>query len=188
MTTADILDAIATERIFAPMFKDPRIVPASTNVSNAMVVFATGSDERGPQNFLGYENIVLIGYDYSWRVGENYYAFNNPEPKRYYMAHRNILDIAGMPCRTSENLFFSAKWLWTYLTQHNLSVWNCSGRGILDIPRRGEFAEVVKKLTAPPERIAAVRESFSKAQKAFTACEAAKSEFAKNKEGLYARS
>ena len=181
-------DAINTERVFAPMFGDPRIVPASTNVSNAMVVFATGSDERGPQNFLGYESIILVGYDYSWRVGENYYAWNNPEPKRYYMAHRNLLDLAGMPCRTSENLFFSAKWLWTYITQHNIPAWNCSGRGILDIPRRGEFVEVVKKFAASPERLKAMRESFVRAQEAFTAYEAAKFDFQTKKEGLYARS
>ena len=175
-------DAIQSERIFAPMFGAPRIIPASTNVSNAMVVFATGSDEHGPQNFLGYDRVILIGYDYSWRVGENYYAFNNPEPKRYYMAHRNLLDIEGMPTRTSENLFFSAKWLFTYLTQHKLEVINCSGRGILDVPRRGDFRTLAKAGVRTEDQLRDLRESFEKAQKAHDAYEAAKREFTQKRE------
>jgi hypothetical protein len=180
-------DAIRSERIFAPMFGKPRIIPASTNVSNAMVVFATGSDENGPLNFFAYERILLTGYDYSWRVGENYYAWNNPEPKRYYMAHRNLLDFAAMPCRTSENLLFSAKWLYTYLTQHaHLPVVNCSERGLLDVPRRGSLATELSKHVPTPEQLRGIREAFGAAQLAHDAYEAAKREFTKKREAVYA--
>mgnify|MGYP001581076875 CR=1 FL=1 len=134
-------DAICSEKIFAEiMGPATRTIPASSNVGNAQVVFMVGIDEHNPYYFAGYERILLIGYDYSWRVDGNYYAWANPAPKRYYMASRNMLDISSHLVLTSENLVFSARWLSQYVSRCNLPVVNCSGRGVLPGPS-GNFEE-----------------------------------------------
>lgn len=127
-------DAIESEKKFIEIFgKDVRVIPAGSNVSNAMLIFFTGSDEYQNINWGGYEKYILIGYDYSWRPDGNYYAWKNPVPKRNYMHHRTMQDINGDMVFTSENLYFSAKWAYSYITSFKLPVVNCSGRGILDI-------------------------------------------------------
>jgi hypothetical protein len=125
-------DAIQSEKKFIEIFgKDIRIIPAGSNVSNAMLGFFTGSDEYQNINWGGYEKYILIGYDYSWRPDGNYYAWKNPKPKRYYMNHRTMLDFKGEMIFSSENLFFSAKWLYSYVSSFKLPVINCSERGLL---------------------------------------------------------
>jgi hypothetical protein len=142
-------DAIASEKHFAPMFGDDmRVIPASSNVSNAMVVFMTGCDEYSRVNYSGYQRIFLIGYDYSWRPDGNYYAWDNPIPKRHYMAHRVMMDINGDVVWSSENLVFSAQWLTQYVNTFGLPVINLSGRGILDIPMRGNMEQQFSRLNA----------------------------------------
>ena len=124
-------DAIESERHFIPILgENVRTVPASSNVSNAQVVFMTGMDEWNQTNFAGYERIYLVGYDYSWRPDGNYYAFHDPKPKRNYMATRTMLDRNGDIVLTSENLIFSARWLTQFVNSWRLPVFNCSGRGI----------------------------------------------------------
>ena len=72
-------DALETEKIFIDIFKDRfRIIPAGSNVSNAMLIFVTGSDEYQNINWAGYERYILVGYDYSWRPDGNYYAWKTP--------------------------------------------------------------------------------------------------------------
>lgn len=150
-------DSIETEKIFLNiMGKDSRVIPASTNVSNAMVVFMLGYDELARVNFSGYEKIFLVGYDYSWRPNGNYYAYMNPIPKRYYMNHMMILDINRDYVFTSQNLMFSARWLYDYCIYHKPPVFNCSGRGILDIPKKGNLKEelnIVKDMRARADEI-----------------------------------
>jgi hypothetical protein len=128
-------DAIASERHFLKIFGDGmRVIPASSNVSNAMLVFWTGSDEHQNVNWGGFERYLLVGYDYSWRTlkdGGKYYAFADPQPKRFYMQHRTALDVHKNVVLTSENLVFSAKWMESYIRIHGLPVYNCSGRGLL---------------------------------------------------------
>lgn len=166
-------DALDTQRKFTPILGNPesvedvsleraiqsawgpnvRVIPAGSNVSNAMLIFMAGVDEHSQVNWAGYEHYFLTGYDYSWRPNGkdvtcktgNYYAFENPTPKRHYMSHRTMLDINGDIINTSENLLFSAKWLYSYLTSFNLPVTNCSGRGILEVPRRGDLQSMLAK-------------------------------------------
>lgn len=141
-------DAISSEKHFIPLFgSDLRVVPASSNVSNAMVVFMTGCDEYNRSNYSGYQRIFLIGYDYSWRPDGNYYAWDNPKPKRNYMAHRVMMDFKGDIVITSENLVFSAQWLKQYVETFNLPVINLSDRGILDIPMKGQAEVLLSRLT-----------------------------------------
>lgn len=167
-------DALNSEKKFLPILGEPdmnklgfapgsirvpvedvRTIPAGSNVSNAMVIFMMGVDEETHVSFSGYEQLLLTGYDYSWRPSGpefkgcktgNYYAFANPSPKRNYMSHRTIMDINGDVCYTSENLLFSAKWLYSYANAYNLPVVNCSGRGLLDIPKRAKLEEILKHI------------------------------------------
>ena len=168
-------DALRSEEKFKPILGDPDVrklgfptgilplsieqscvIPAGSNVSNAMLIFMLGLDEINRHSFSGYENFLLTGYDYSWRpegegiVGKtgNYYAFSNPKPKRFYMNHRTMLDINGDVCYTSENLLFSAKWMYSYITAYNLPVTNCSGRGILELPHRGNLEEQLLRINS----------------------------------------
>lgn len=109
-------DAIDTQEIFLDiMGAGTRQIPASSNVSNAQLVFFLGLDEWTRDTFAGYEQYVLVGYDYSWKPDGNYYAWANPIPKRNYMNHRVLRDNAGELCFSSDNLVFSARWLTNYL-------------------------------------------------------------------------
>lgn len=128
-------DAINSEEVFLEiMGHGTRTVPASSNVSNAQLIFFTGMDEWNRTPFAGYEQHVLVGYDYSWRPQGNYYAWTDPRPKRLYMNHRTLRDINGELVYSSENLIFSARWLSHYLRAFpQLKAVNCSD-GLLEIP------------------------------------------------------
>ena len=122
-------DNIHTEERYAPMSGCKEVIPASSNVSNALLVFAT--------QILGFDKYLLLGYDYCWGDNEKYYAFNDGI-KRYWMKHLQMLDMNGRMVDTSQNLLFSARWLTdfhnNFLRQKNIKVLNCSGQGILQIP------------------------------------------------------
>lgn len=158
-------DAIGSEKNFMPMWGDKmRIIPASSNVSNAMVVFMLGCDDNLRINYAGYQNYYLTGFDYSWEPDGNYYAFENPIAKRHYMNHRTFIDGQKNICHTSENLIFSAKWLMQYIDTFKIPVVNCSGRGLLQISLNGDLKDLLPKMTADKGIIAKIREEFKKVQ------------------------
>lgn len=178
-------DAINTERFFRPIFgEETRSIPAGSNVSNAMLVFLTGSDNAQNINFSGYERFILVGYDYSWRKTGNYYAWNNPIPKRNYMNHRTMLDVNGDLVFTSENLLFSAQWLYSYVTTFNLPVVNCSGRGLLGISTES-LESTLRKINPDRSVRNRVKELFDAANAANSAAIQTRSIFEKSREGLY---
>lgn len=125
-------DAIQSEKIFGPLSKCPNMIPAGTNVSNAMIVTATQSSNKGRNNWLGYDKIILLGFDYCWTPKGNYYAFDHEaEGKRFYMKHVCMLDTEDNYVYTSNNLLFSARWGATYIKNFLLPVVNCSDHTIL---------------------------------------------------------
>lgn len=179
-------DAIESEKVFEPiMGEGTRIIPASSNVSNAMVVFMTGCDEIKRINWSGYEKFLLIGYDYSWRPNGNYYAWANPHPKRHYMHHATVLDIKGDCVFTSNNLIFSTRWLHDYVTIHRLPVINCSERGLLHIPFRNTLENELKKVVSDSNRVRRVRESYRILQSTTLAQVQAKDMFERAREDLW---
>lgn len=170
-------DAINTHAIFLNIFGDGvRTIPAGSNVSNAMVIFFVGANNGLNINYSGYEKYLLVGYDYSWRPDGNYYAWTNPVPKRYYMNHRTMLDVNNDVIFTSENLLFSAKWLYSYVTTFNLPVLNCSGRGLLDI-YKADFEEELQSIQR--NAIGKCRSKFYKMKKLHNKFNFAKQEFEK---------
>lgn len=180
-------DAIRTEKNFTGYFKpdELRTIPAGSNVSNAMLIFWTGSDEFQNVNWGGYERYILTGYDYSWRHDGNYYAYANPEPKRYYMNHQTVLDITGRQVLTSSNLMFSAKWLYSYVTNFNLPVVNCSGRGLLDV-NKADLEKTLEGITADKKMRDECRDAFEVAKQKRKEFEMAESDFLNKRRMLYA--
>jgi len=125
-------DSIRSEATFSPLSKCKNLIPAGTNVSNAMVVMATQSDDKGRRNFFGYDKIILLGFDYCWTPEGNYYAFDHDgEGKRYYMKHICCLDNKRKYVYTSQNLMFSARWGSTYIQNYKLPIVNCSDHTLL---------------------------------------------------------
>jgi len=124
-------DAIKSENEFGALSKCKNVIPAGTNVSNAMLILMSQSDDTGRKNFFGYDKYLLIGFDYSFS-DDGYYAFNKTgNGKINYMRNLFIRDIAGRDCYTSNNLLFSAQWLSKYLSVYKLPVVQCSKRGIV---------------------------------------------------------
>jgi len=179
-------DAIQSEKIFLEILgSDSRVIPASSNVSNAMFVFMTGCDEKSKENFSGYEKFILLGYDYSWRSDGNYYSFSNPYPKNAYMTHHFPLDLKGNICRTSENLMFSMKWLYSYITTFNIPAVNCSGCGILGIPLQNDLENELNKINPSKKVSDRIKEQFNTAELASKLFESAKKLFFKTREDLW---
>lgn len=129
-------DAIESEKIFSRISGCMELLPAASNVGNAAIVAAVMT--------FRYDRILLTGYDFAWYSGSNYYAFNDSD-KRHWMRHRMITGIDGEICFTSENLFFSVRWMVDFMNRNfpKYPVFNCSGKGIMswnptDLGRRLE--------------------------------------------------
>lgn len=124
-------DVLKSEKEFSELSGCKNIIPAATNVSNALIVFLTQCDERGANNYFGYDKILLIGYDYSW-TNKSYYAFDKDGGgKSNYMKMIYLPNLDGRICFTSNNLLFSAKWVDKYIKTFNLNVFQCSKSSIL---------------------------------------------------------
>lgn len=133
-------DVLNSEKEFSELSGCKNLIPAATNVSNAMVVLATQADEKGRCNFLGYDKYLLIGFDYSWLMGGSYYAFDKDGGgKHNYMRHGLGWDSAGNFCYTSNNLLFSAKWLNDYVNAFQLPVVQCGKEAVSGLHLRGEL-------------------------------------------------
>lgn len=178
------VDVLGTEEVFKKIMGNKRCIAAGSNVSNAMFVFMTGCDNDNVYaNFSGYEKYLLVGYDYAWEPDGNYYAFNNPVPKRNYMHHLTMMDLRGAPVFSSENLLFSARWLVDYTSAFkHLNVLNCSGQGLLDI-RKGDLEQQLKSYD--PTRQIAVRASFDECKKAQADFDAARKKYLKESKSLW---
>jgi hypothetical protein len=127
-------DILKSEKEFMELSGTVNVMPAGTNVSNAMLILITQSDNEGRRNFFGYDKIILIGYDYSWKAEGGYYAFDHDgSGKRNYMTHTYAVSPAGNFIYTSGNLNFSCDWLSTYVSTYALPVVQCAKDSIFQI-------------------------------------------------------
>jgi hypothetical protein len=140
-------DNIESEKIFSEISGCHEFIPASSNVGNTVVVFSV--------QILGYDEYLLIGYDFAWGDSDNYYAFDDretPTIKRHWMKHAHGVDMRGEVVNTSQNLIFSSRWLSDYFIgmtqQMNIRLYYCSGRGILNMAT----ANFERKLKAAKQR------------------------------------
>jgi hypothetical protein len=121
-------DNIETEKIFIPLSGCHEVIPASSNVGNTQLVFSV--------QIFGYDQYLLVGYDHCWADDENYYAFED-SVKRFWMKHLSLVDRFGNFLNTSQNLYFSARWLndfYQMMKQKGIQMFNCCDRGILTLP------------------------------------------------------
>ncbi len=135
-------DNIQSEKIYCELSGCKEVIPASSNVGNTVIVFAT--------QIMGYDEYYLIGYDYCWGDEDNYYAFTDSE-KRYWMKHLYLIDSLGRFVNTSQNLLFSARWLsdfYNAVLKGKIKIFNCSRKGILNIP----YVKLEKKLKYAQKR------------------------------------
>ena len=163
------MDVIKSELEFGKISGCQNQIPAATNVSNAMLVFLTQCTNEKRINFFGYDKLLLIGYDYSWRPNSGYYAYDHKggDGKHHYMRHQYLLDCGGTFCYTSNNLLFSARWLNLYVRNFGLNVVNCSSHTLLSHPPVRDLKEqmqyqyrlsdkkTVQKLTMDLQRLSA---------------------------------
>lgn len=134
-------DVINSEIEFCKLSGCQNVIPAGTNVSNAMVVLLTQSDENGAKNYFGYDKILLIGYDYCWKEGQ-YYAFDHTGGgKDNYMRHMYVIDGNGERAYTSGNLFFSYQWFERYIQAYRLPIIQCSKKSLMVNCRTGDLKE-----------------------------------------------
>lgn len=137
-------DTINTEKTFGEISGVKEILPASSNVGNSMVVLAG--------EYLGYDKVLLVGYDFAWTDEDKYYAFDDSD-KRYYMRHVEAIDSFGNFTMSSVNLLFSFRWLTDYITmkaqQAGMRTFNCSGQGLLNFNNRS--LETMMQLSKPRE-------------------------------------
>lgn len=135
-------DIIDSHLEFAELSGCPNTIPAGTNVSNAMVILLTQSDNGGRRNFFGYDKALLIGYDYSWRSDGKYYAFDADGGGKFnYMRHIIARDMAGSDCYTSGNLTFSSQWFEKYAGSFKLPIVQCSRHTIVSSLPFGDLKE-----------------------------------------------
>lgn len=138
-------DILESEKEFSAISGCTNMIPAGTNVSNAMVVILTQSDNSGRRNFFNYDKILCIGYDYSWRHDGKYYAFDNEGGgKHQYMRHVYLNTTDGDFAYTSGNLSFSAQWFETYVKAFNLPVVICTGKSILHKLKNAPLEEQIQ--------------------------------------------
>lgn len=165
------MDVLKSEVEFSELSGCNNVVPAATNVSNAMVVLLTQSDNKGAKNHFGYDKILLIGYDYCWLRGGNYYALDKDGGgKQNYMRHITGWTQGGDICYTSNNLHFSCLWLNDYVHTFGLPVVQCTKKTMSGIRYasmesqiayryKAEDSGVVKTLS---EEIKAMKKSLDK--------------------------
>lgn len=145
-------DVLKSELEFSKISGCQNFIPAATNVSNAMVVFATQATNEVRDNFFGYDKILMIGFDYSWMPDGNYYAFDHDgNGKRKYMKHVYLLNVGGRYSYTSTNLLFSAKWIEDYIRIFGIRAVQCSDNSVLTGWKRGKLDEQMQYLYKPED-------------------------------------
>lgn len=133
-------DVIESHLEFSELSGCKNFIPAGTNVSNAMIILLTQSDNEGRKNFFGYDKILLIGFDYSWTLDGKYYAFDeDADGKAKYMCHSYFNTPSGKFGYTSGNLTFSRDWIKKYIDTFNLPVVQCSKDSLLQLKYSGKL-------------------------------------------------
>jgi hypothetical protein len=146
-------DVMGYEKEFMKISGCKNAVTAGTNVSNMMIVLLTQCDNEKRQNLFGYDKILLIGYDYSWKPDGKYYAFDEDGGgKKFYMRHVHGIAPSGKYIYTSNNLSSSASWLNLYISAYKVPVVQCSPDTIMPFGRTGKLEDHMKYEHKPSDR------------------------------------
>jgi hypothetical protein len=94
---------------------------------------------------MGYDKIVLVGFDYSWRADGKYYAFDDDAGgKQFYMRHIYGLSPRGRMIYTSNNLNASASWMGDYINAFKIPVAQCSPHSIAQFDATADLEACLK--------------------------------------------
>lgn len=133
-------DVIDSHLEFMKISGCPNLIIAGTNVSNALLILLTQCDSDKRINFFGYDKILLIGFDYSWKFGGKYYAFDEDAGgKDLYMKHLHLRSSDLTPIYTSGNLWFSKNWINDYIKAFRLPVIQCAKHSLLQFSKVGDL-------------------------------------------------
>ncbi len=158
-------DIMSYEKEFMALSGCPNVVTAGTNVSNMMVVILTQCDNERKQNLFGYDKLLLIGYDYSWRFDGKYYAFDEDGGgKKYYMRHIYGLSRSGKLIFSSNNLSASASWLKLYVDAYKVPVIQCGQNALEAFGQIGDLDTQMKYRHKPSDSVR-VRDLLSNKQR-----------------------
>ncbi len=139
------MDVMHYEREFQAISKCPNLITAGTNVSNMMVVALTQCTNENRRNLIGYDKIILTGFDYSWRMGGKYYAFDQDAGgKQFYMRHIYGLSPSGKMIYSSNNLNASAQWLNQYCEAFRVPVVQTTKDGLATFGKVGDLEAQLK--------------------------------------------
>jgi len=147
-------DVLKNEIEFVKLSGCPNVITAGTNVSNMMVVLLVQCDNTVKQNLFGYDKMLLIGFDYSWRDDGKYYAFDQDGGgKFYYMRHIYGIAISGKFIYTSNNLSSSASWLDLYVKAFNVNSIQCGQHTLRPCGKLGKLEEQMKYRHKPSDSL-----------------------------------
>lgn len=144
-------DNIESEKEFSAISGVYDQIHAGSNVSNAALIYAN--------TVLNYDKYILVGFDFCWDVGGKFYSFAQGNEKMgnksIALNNMRVLDRNYEMVNTSENLWFSARWLDMYIqTEVRDKALNASD-GILECPKRinlskhlAQLKEYKRELTA----------------------------------------
>jgi len=154
-------DNINSEVIFSGLTGITDLMIAGSNVSNAALIFAS--------TYMIYDAYFLCGFDFSWPVNGNFYAFEKRHEKNAYLNQIKTYDRDFKLVCTSNNLWFSCRWLKGFI-EHMVSpskrVVNCSD-GILQIQKcNPNLGQELQKIGAYQRKLRA-EELTAKAEKNF---------------------
>jgi hypothetical protein len=145
-------DVMNYEREFAALSGCNNLVTAGTNVSNMMIVLLTQCDNDKRQNLFGYDKILMVGFDYSWKFGGKYYAFDEKGGGKYhYMRHIYGVSQSGKLIFTSNNLSSSGSWLELYVKAYKVPVVQCSQDALYMFGKPGKLDEQIKYRHKPDD-------------------------------------
>jgi hypothetical protein len=145
-------DIMSYEKEFMAISGCTNTVTAGTNVSNMMVVLLTQSDNDRKQNLFYYDKMILIGFDYSWKFGGKYYAFDQDGGgKYYYMRHIYGLSLQSNIIFASNNLNTSASWLNLYIKAYKLPVVQCGKDALQSFGRTGDLEKQMQYRHKPSD-------------------------------------
>jgi hypothetical protein len=122
-------DNIESEKEFCKLSGIPDTIPAGSNVSNSMIVYTS--------SVIKYDEYILCGFDFSFKIGGNFYSSDNYHVKNFYLNQMRVINPHGRLVSTSHNLSFSCRWLYEWITRQigAKKVINTNDEGILGIPR-----------------------------------------------------
>ena len=106
-------------------------IHAGSNVSNAALIYAN--------SVLNYDKYILLGFDFSWEIGGKFYSFAHGTEKMgnksVGLASQKVLDRNYDMVNTSENLWFSSRWLDMYIQSEVGGKALNASDGILEVPK-----------------------------------------------------